>query len=200
MSKKGIVLLVEDNPQILDINRRVLEDEGLTVLTAATLAEARQRLAIAAPDVVVLDIMLPDGSGLDFLPELRKACASPVLFLTAKVERDDILAGLRAGGNDYITKPYDIEEFQVRVTSFLRLIETAKAPQISTNTAASSGLTERELSIALLAARNNSNKEIGNKFNLSESRVKAILSEIYRKFGITEQDNKRELLAGKLTG
>jgi DNA-binding response OmpR family regulator len=199
MKKKGIILLVEDNPQILDLNRRVLEDEGLTVLAAKTLAEARQRLTVAAPDVIVLDIMLPDGSGLDFLPELRKTCASPVLFLTAKVERADILAGLRAGGNDYITKPYDIEEFQARVTGFLRLMDTAKTPQIS-KAAAASGLSERELSIALLAARNISNKDIGTKFTLSESRVKAILSEIYRKFGITEQDNKRELLAGRLSG
>jgi DNA-binding response OmpR family regulator len=128
MSEKGIVLLVEDNEKIQRANRRILEDDGHEVLTAATLAEARECLASSAPDVVVLDIMMPDGSGLDFLGELRKTCAAPVLFLTAKVERDDVLGGLRAGGNDYITKPYDIDEFRERVAAFMRLARDMRHP------------------------------------------------------------------------
>jgi LuxR family maltose regulon positive regulatory protein len=122
MPESGIVLLVEDNPKILELNRRMLEQEGCMVLTAASLTEARQRLKIASPDVAVLDVMLPDGSGLDFLSELRAVSAAPVLFLTAKADRSDIMAGLTAGGNDYITKPYDIDEFRMRVKGFLRLV------------------------------------------------------------------------------
>ena len=111
--RDGIVLLVEDNPKILDINRRLLEKEGFMVLTAKNIAEAQERIKIAAPDVAVLDIMLPDGSGLDFLSELRKVCDAPALFLTAKAERADVLEGLRAGGNGYMTKPYDIDELRI---------------------------------------------------------------------------------------
>jgi len=120
MANNGIILLVEDNQKILDLNRRMLEKEGLMVLIAKTLEEARERIRIAVPDVAVLDIMLPDGSGLDFLSELREVCGAPVLFLTAKAERADVIAGLTAGGNDYITKPYDIDELRERVVNFLR--------------------------------------------------------------------------------
>jgi len=193
MTEKGIVLLVEDNPKILDINRRLLEKEGLMVLTAKTLEEARERIKIAVPDVAVLDIMLPDGSGLDFLSELRKLCGAPALFLTAKAEREDVIAGLIAGGNDYITKPYDIDEFRARVLGFLRLVDsvrTTRRPAAS----ASSLLSEKELSVALYAAEGMSNKDIAGKVFLSESRIKTCLSGIYRKLGIAEKKDKRDLL------
>ncbi|MCL2706266.1 MAG: response regulator, partial [Spirochaetaceae bacterium] len=73
----GIALLVEDNQQILDINCRMLEKEGILVLTAKTIAEARERIKLARPDVAVLDIMMPDGSGIDFLSELRQLYETP---------------------------------------------------------------------------------------------------------------------------
>ena len=116
----GVILLVEDNVKILDVNSWILEDAGHKVLLAETLGEARDVLSKEKPDVVVLDIMLPDGDGLEFLPELRSICKVPVLFLTSKDERKEIIEGLRAGGNDYITKPYDINEFCARVESALK--------------------------------------------------------------------------------
>jgi DNA-binding response OmpR family regulator len=200
MAEKGTVLLVEDDDKILEINRRVLEREGLLVLTAKTLRKAREMLKLAIPNVVVLDIMLPDGSGLDFLSELRRVCQSPVLFLTAKAEHDDVLSGLVAGGNDYITKPYDIDEFRIRVLGFLRLVDSVKTHQDkgTQDFPAASVLTEKELAVALLAAQGYCNKEIADKVFLSESRVKTCLSGIYSKIGISDKDNKRELLAEAL--
>ena len=194
MDEKGIVLLLEDNQKILDINRRILEQAGAMVLTAKTIAEARERVQIALPDVAVLDIMLPDGSGLDFLSELREICDAPALFLTAKTEREDVIAGLTAGGNDYITKPYDIDEFRARVMGFLRLTlmgfaKTRKEPSVS------SLLSEKELTIAFCVAEGMRNKDIASKVFLSESRVKTCLSGIYRKLDIAEEKNKRNLLA-----
>lgn len=118
---RGIVLLVEDDVNILRTNRRILERAGFTVLCAETLKEARAHLAQSTPDVLVLDIMLPDGSGLDFCAEIRDSTAAPVLFLTALDERHEIIQGLVAGGNDYITKPYDVDEFAARITAQLRL-------------------------------------------------------------------------------
>ena len=203
MSANGTALLVEDNKKILDINRRVLEKEGITVLTAETIADARERIRNTQPDVAVLDIMLPDGSGLDFLSELRAVCETPsnpvcALFLTAKAERADIIAGLTAGGNDYITKPYDIEEFRMRVLNFLRLAEAAKIRQkeIHADLPSSSILSEKELAVASLAAQGLCNKEIAGKVFLSVSRIKTCLSGIYRKLGISNNTNKREMLAG----
>jgi len=193
MTENGIVLLVEDNLKILDINRRMLEKDGFFVLTAKTLDEARARIKIVAPDVAVIDITLPDGNGIDFLQELREVSNAPALFLTAKAERSDIIAGLTAGGNDYITKPYDIDEFRARIINFMRLVKT-KNKQTTSDENKSSLLTGTELSIALFAAEGMSNKDIAGKVYLSESRVKTSLSTIYRKLGITEEKDKRHLL------
>lgn len=130
MNKQSIVLLVEDNINIQNSNRRILEHSGLAVLTAETLREAREYLKKASPDVVVMDIMLPDGNGLEFLPELRKSCLAPVLFLTAKDKQEEKLAGLCAGGNDYIVKPYDINEFRMRILNFLALQQNNKKSDV----------------------------------------------------------------------
>ena len=194
MSEKKIVLLVEDNPKILDLNRRLLEKEGIMVLTAKTLVEARERIKLVSPDLAVLDIMLPDGSGLDFLNELRMACDAPAIFLSAKTERADVIAGLTAGGNDYISKPYDIDEFRARVMSFLKLIDSVKARK-KPSSSISSLLSDKELSVALCAAEGMSNKEIANKVYLSESRVKTCLSGVYRKLNVAEMKDKRNVLS-----
>lgn len=122
MDKKTI-LLVDDNRDILAANRRILAGAGRVLRTAFDLAGARREMAAHPPDVVVLDIMLPDGSGLDFLAELREVSIAPVLLLTSLGDRDDRLRGLRAGGDDYITKPYDIEELKERVAAALRRAE-----------------------------------------------------------------------------
>ena len=97
----------------------VLEDEGLTVLTSETLTETREHLKTTIPNVVVLDIMLPDGDGLDFLSELREQCAAPVLFLTARRLDNDTVAKLRAGGDGYMEKPYSLDEFRLCIERFL---------------------------------------------------------------------------------
>jgi len=196
MAEKKVVLLLEDNAKILDINRRMLEKDGLVVLTAESIEQARERIKIIVPDVAVLDIMLPDGSGLDFLDELREVCDAPVLFLTAKAKKTDVLAGLSAGGNDYITKPYDIDEFRMRVLNFLSLSANSKTRQNPLQE--DMLLTEKEFIVAVLAGRGLLNKEIADEVNLSESRVKTCLSGVYKKLGITENDDKRKILIEKL--
>ena len=118
---KENILLVEDDSNILRINRRILEREGFRVLCATTLKEARSLLRENTPDALVLDIRLPDGSGLGFCQEIRPTTSAPVLFLTAMDEKREIIEGLVAGGNDYITKPYDVDEFLARVEAQLRL-------------------------------------------------------------------------------
>lgn len=118
---KETILLVEDDPNILRINRRILEREGFAVLCARTLSKARDLLLDSAPDALVLDIRLPDGSGLGFCEDIRATTSAPVLFLTALDEKSEIIEGLLSGGNDYITKPYDVDEFLARVKAQLRL-------------------------------------------------------------------------------
>lgn len=123
MKQTGTILLVEDDKNILRTNRRILEREGFTVLSAGTLAQAETLLREHRPDALVLDIMLPDGSGLAFCEKLRPHTSAPVLFLTALDEKSEIIEGLVSGGNDYITKPYDVDEFAARVKAQLRLAQ-----------------------------------------------------------------------------
>ncbi|MCL2225612.1 MAG: response regulator transcription factor [Defluviitaleaceae bacterium] len=104
------ILLVEDEIDIQRANKIILERRGgYTVRLAMNLAEARQSISESMPNLIVLDIMLPDGTGLDFLAELRNDMGIniPVLLLTALSETSDELKGIQAGGDDYITKPYD---------------------------------------------------------------------------------------------
>ncbi len=117
------ILLVEDDQEVLAGNARRLEAEGYRVSAAATIAQARKIVRAEAPDLVVLDIMLPDGSGLELCGELRAAAPVPVLFLTSLDDRKQVVEGLRAGGDDYLTKPYHLEELVARVEALLRRVE-----------------------------------------------------------------------------
>lgn len=120
--KTVTVLIIEDNENILEINSEALKMDGYEVLTAKTLELARAALASSLPDVIILDIMMPDGSGVDFCEEIRRKTAAPIIFLTCLSEKEDIIKGLAKGGDDYMTKPYHIEELIVRIESHLRRI------------------------------------------------------------------------------
>ena len=111
------ILLVEDNLAIQQLNKEFLEEEGCyNVYTAMNLTEAWKSLKQSTPHLIVLDIMLPDGSGLDFLKELRqRGVGVPVLFLTALSESSDAVKSIRAGGADYIAKPYDSDVLFERI-------------------------------------------------------------------------------------
>ncbi|MDR1426164.1 MAG: response regulator transcription factor [Bifidobacteriaceae bacterium] len=123
------IMLVEDVAHIMRVNRAMLAKAGYRTLGADTIASAREILASEAPDLMVLDIMLPDGDGVEFCRELRvpgsPLAGLPVLFLSAKGHSEDIIDGLRAGGDDYLSKPYDINVLVARVGALLRRSERA---------------------------------------------------------------------------
>ena len=128
------ILLVEDNKDIQELNKNLLETVGYNVYLAMNLASARQSINELAPDIIVLDIMLPDGNGLDFLGELRQSNNdTPVLLLTALGTTDEKVAGLRAGGDDYLAKPYDYNELLARIESLTRRIRKVTHGSITIN-------------------------------------------------------------------
>ena len=118
--RKPRVLLVEDETGILQVNTKHLEGQGYEVVAAQTLKAAMEAVLNQPPDIVVLDIMLPDGSGYDFCLKLRELTTAPVIFLTSLGEKDNVLQGLQRGGDDYITKPYDLDVLSARVMAQLR--------------------------------------------------------------------------------
>jgi DNA-binding response OmpR family regulator len=112
---RPLVLMAEDNTDVLRLNGKWLSGAGFDTVSAKTLAAAREVLRTQSPDVIVLDILLPDGDGLEFLPKLRVYCDAPVLFCSSRNEDKDVLKGLEAGGDDYIPKPYNVDIFVARV-------------------------------------------------------------------------------------
>jgi DNA-binding response OmpR family regulator len=119
-----LILCVEDEPGVLENNRKAFTDAGYAVLTAESLAKAREYLASQTPDAIVLDIMLPDGLGLDLLTEIReKGGRVPVIMLTAWDKPSDVARGLRLGANDYLSKPFAYEVLLARVETMFRNVE-----------------------------------------------------------------------------
>ena len=119
------ILVVDDEAAITDLVGLALRYEGFEVATAATGRDALGKAAEFAPDLVVLDVMLPDRDGFEVCSRLRCAAASsvPVLFLTARDATEDKINGLTVGGDDYVTKPFSLEELVARVRAVLRRTE-----------------------------------------------------------------------------
>jgi DNA-binding response OmpR family regulator len=118
------VLMIEDDQAISSLNEMMLtlkSGGAIRSLKADTLAEGRALLDESI-DLVILDLMLPDGSGLDFAAEIQAKTNAPILMLTAKSALSDKLEGLKAGGVDYITKPYSVDELCVKVVSMLNML------------------------------------------------------------------------------
>ncbi len=114
------ILLVEDNEHIMKINRDTLTEAGYRVLEAETAAQAREIFTEEAPDLIVLDIMLPDGDGLELCRRIRGDSNIPIIFLSAKKENAEIIEGLKSGGDDYLPKPYDVDVLLARIEALLR--------------------------------------------------------------------------------
>nr|WP_122012165.1 response regulator transcription factor [Maliibacterium massiliense] len=124
------VLLVEDNDAVAEGIVYMLKSEGMQVCASATLKAARQALAAQCFDLILLDIMLPDGSGLDLCSEVRARAGTPIIFLTACDEEYNVVIGLDRGGDDYITKPFRVRELLSRIRAVMRRRDQAPAPLV----------------------------------------------------------------------
>jgi DNA-binding response OmpR family regulator len=114
------VLVVEDERKLRDLVRSYLERAGFTVLSTGSGAEAITMAAGAAPDLVVLDLRLPDVPGETVARELRATAATPILMLTAKTTEEDRIRGLELGADDYVTKPFSPRKLVLRIQAILR--------------------------------------------------------------------------------
>jgi two-component system, OmpR family, response regulator len=129
MALTGTAGICEDDDELRGVVREALEREGFRVLVTATGAAAVTAFAAAPPDVLVLDIGLPDADGRDVCQALRaRGVTAPVLFLTARDALTDRLSGFHAGGDDYLTKPFALAELLVRVQALRRRAPAAPAP------------------------------------------------------------------------
>ena len=120
MAKK--ILLVDDEPEILEICRDYLKASNYDVVTAKDGAQGLSSARREKPDLIVLDLMMPEMDGLDVCREIRRESNVPIIMLTARVEETDKLIGLELGADDYITKPFSPRELVARVRVVLRRI------------------------------------------------------------------------------
>ena len=114
------VLVVDDEPQFLRALRTNLRGAGYEVATATTAEEALAAAGLRPPQVVILDLLLPDGRGTDVCRELRKWTTAPIILVSAVGDEDEKVAALDAGADDYVTKPFGIEELLARLRAVLR--------------------------------------------------------------------------------
>ena len=122
------ILIVEDDIALGDGVRLALQHPELEAVLCRTLAQARAAMEGQAFDLAILDVNLPDGSGLELLRQIRRSSALPIVLLTANDMETDIVAGLESGADDYITKPFSLAVLRARVNAQLRRGEPARAP------------------------------------------------------------------------
>ena len=126
------ILVVDDDDRLRALLSRYLRDNGYLVSTASTAAEARAKLDGMTFDLIVLDVMMPGESGVEFTRGLRRSAMIPVLLLTAMTEPEDRIAGLESGADDYLTKPFEPRELLLRVATILRRAAAPPPPTPAT--------------------------------------------------------------------
>ncbi len=186
------ILLVEDNPHIMKINSEMLTMRGYEILKAVNAAQCMDILKWNPVDLVILDIMLPDRNGLELCRDIKEMYHVPILFLSAMGDNCDIIEGLRAGGDDYLTKPYDLDVLAAKIKARLRSVSDIRRYVcygcLKLDTLSMCGyiygkdmfLTQKEFSLLLLLVQNK-----GKAVTTSE-----IIREIW---GVGEQANSRAL-------
>ncbi len=118
-----LIYIVEDHQVIREGVRRYLELAGYKVLSFGNLSSAREAFRITKADLLIQDVMLPDGDGFEFVAELRKSLDIPVIFMTARITEEDRIHGFELGADDYITKPFSPKELVLRVQAIFRRVD-----------------------------------------------------------------------------
>lgn len=121
-----MIYVVEDHQVIREGVKRYLENAGYTVMSFSMIADVKQAFSIKVPDLLIQDVMLPDGDGFEFVQELRKFHNIPVIFMTAKIAEEDRLKGFEMGADDYISKPFSAKELVMRVQAIFNRMEITK--------------------------------------------------------------------------
>jgi len=130
MSAEGRILVCDDEPQILRALKVVLRDAGFEVIAAATAQEALDAASIRPPDAAIVDLVLPDGDGVEICKQLRQWSQMPILVLSAVDDEDQKVRALEAGADDYVTKPFGPRELVARLSAALRRSGTPDAEPV----------------------------------------------------------------------
>lgn len=129
LMSKHTILIVDDDPHIREVLQYALEKEGLAVIEADNGRIGLEKAQTLQPDMIVLDVMMPEMNGLDVCRELRRTQSTPILFLSSKDSELDKILGLELGGDDYVIKPFSPRELIARIKVMLRRLNTPMSNQ-----------------------------------------------------------------------
>ena len=202
------ILIVEDTSEIAEALQHHLERRGYETALATRAAQAAAVIAGARPDLIVLDLGLPDRDGYTVLEQLRaRGHDTPVLILSARREEADKLRGFTLGADDYVTKPFSAMELMARVAALLRRAEAraaAAAPPPAAGAGptdeelqARFGLTERQVAVARLLAEGCSNAEIAERLGVSEHTARNHTMHVMGKLGTSKRARIGPILRGQ---
>jgi DNA-binding response OmpR family regulator len=196
--RRSRVLVVEDTREYAEALERTLQLEGHEVLLAGRAMEALARARAEPPDLVVLDLGLPDKDGYHVLRELReRGVEAPVLILSARSLEADKVEGFRLGADDYVTKPFGALELLARISALLRRSRRATTPTASSAAPVGAvrvlddaelrerhGLTERQVAVARLMAEGCTNAELAARLGLSFYTARNHAEQVMLKLGV----------------
>lgn len=131
---KAAVLIVDDDRDLQVVMRQYLEQQGYQLRFAQNGAEMMSALSAERPDIILLDLMLPDNDGLTLLSEIRSKKYAPVIVVSGKNEMADKVVGLEMGADDYLAKPFEMRELAARIKAVLRRVSESRAPAEAQNT------------------------------------------------------------------
>ena len=204
------ILVVEDNLAILDSLQKNLETDGYEVMVATRAAQAAPLAASQKPDLVILDVELPDGDGFSVLQQLRaRGNSCPIMFLSARSQEADKLQGFRLGADDYMTKPFSIMELLARISALLRRAKGPAAAGATTSDAHSGtpledaelkerfGLTARQITVARLLSEGCSNAEIAKRLEMSYYTARNHTEQVLLKLGVSSRAAVGAIMYGK---
>ncbi len=208
MLQAARILVVEDTPAYAEALQQTLELEGHTVLLAGRAMEALARARAEPPDLVLLDLGLPDKDGYHVLKELRgRGVECPVLILSARSLEADKLEGFRLGADDYVTKPFSALELLARISALLRRMRAAQAPAAVPPASAGLlrllddtelkdryGLTDRQIAVARLMADGCTNAELAARMGLSFFTVRNHAEQVMLKMSVNNRSAVGPLL------
>ncbi len=182
------ILLVEDETDIRELVKLYLLNDHYRVCEADNGQTALQLLETEKPDLLILDILLPDLNGMDICREVRSRSDIPIIFLSCKIDSEDIIAGLELGGDDYVTKPFDPSILVTRVKANLRRYAMkGRAEQVDVvlhqkiDSAIAEQLTKRELDVLMLIEKGWTNQEIAAHFHISVGTIKGYNNQLFSK-------------------
>lgn len=181
---KGKVLVIDDEYKIRSLLQLYLIKNEYEVITAESGPFGLDLIEKHRPDLIVLDIVMPEMNGLEVCEKIREKYQIPIIYLSCQQESETIITGLEAGGDDYLTKPFDPNVLVARINAILRRSRMKKNQAVEVETLVYDPLTDQEVQILQWIEKGYTNKEIAGILKLKEGTIKVYNSIIFQKLRV----------------